>query len=67
LSEPTDPISIRHFDVIRNNNSRNTEQDLKDILAFYKSPIGRKMLLVEPRVIDSSLIPAADIPDSCRI
>jgi len=32
-----------------------TEQELKDILAFYQSPAGRKMLTVQPKVIDSSM------------
>jgi hypothetical protein len=32
-----------------------TEQELKDILAFYKSPAGKKMLQVQPKVIDSSM------------
>ena len=32
-----------------------TEQELKDILAFYQSPAGKKMLTVQPRVIDASM------------
>ena len=32
-----------------------TEQELKDILAFYQTPAGKKMLLVQPKVIDSSM------------
>jgi hypothetical protein len=32
-----------------------TEQELKDILTFYQSPAGKKMLTVQPKVIDSSM------------
>lgn len=32
-----------------------SEQELKDILAFYQSPAGKKMLNVQPKVIDSSM------------
>jgi hypothetical protein len=32
-----------------------TEQELKDILSFYKSPAGQKLLKMQPRVIDSSM------------
>jgi uncharacterized protein len=32
-----------------------SEQELKDILAFYQSPAGKKILIVQPKVIDSSM------------
>lgn len=32
-----------------------TEQELKDLLAFLRSPIGRKMIEQEPKTIDASL------------
>jgi hypothetical protein len=32
-----------------------TEQELKDILAFYKSPAGKKLLQQQPIVIDASM------------
>lgn len=32
-----------------------TEQELKDILAFYKSPAGKKLLNEQPQVVDSSM------------
>ncbi len=35
--------------------SKFTEQELKDILVFYKSPAGKKLLAVQPQVIDSSM------------
>ncbi len=38
-----------------------TEQELKDILAFYQSPAGKKMLTVQPKVIDSSMAFAPDL------
>ena len=32
-----------------------TEQELKDALAFYKSPLGRKMVKEEPEILDQSM------------
>jgi hypothetical protein len=32
-----------------------TEQELKDILTFYKSPVGQKLLAQQPQIIDSSM------------
>ena len=32
-----------------------TEQELKDLLAFYKSPLGTKLLTAEPRAIQFSM------------
>jgi hypothetical protein len=37
-----------------------TEQELKDILAFYRSPTGKKMLTQQPNVIDASMKFAQD-------
>jgi len=34
--------------------SRFTEQELKDVLAFYKSPVGRKVVAQEPVILDQS-------------
>jgi hypothetical protein len=34
---------------------RFTEQELKDMLAFYKSPLGKKMLTEEPHVVEMTL------------
>jgi hypothetical protein len=31
---------------------RFTEQELKDVLAFYKSPVGRKVITQEPVILD---------------
>lgn len=35
--------------------TRFTEQELKDALAFYKTPLGRKMVEEEPKILDQSL------------
>jgi uncharacterized protein len=35
--------------------SRLSEQELKDALAFYKSPLGVKLTKVEPQVLDDSM------------
>jgi hypothetical protein len=40
--------------------SRFTEQELKDLLAFYKSPLGKKMLAEETIVIENTLRMAQD-------
>ncbi|WP_426434451.1 DUF2059 domain-containing protein [Bradyrhizobium genosp. P] len=32
-----------------------TEQELKDLVAFYKSPLGQKLLVAEPKAINGSL------------
>jgi uncharacterized protein len=34
--------------------SKFTEQELKDVLAFYKSPVGRKVITQEPVILDQS-------------
>ena len=34
---------------------RFSESELKEVLAFYKSPIGRKVVAEEPRAIDASM------------
>jgi hypothetical protein len=40
-----------------------TEQELKDLLAFYKSPLGKKVIEQEPRVLDSSMARASEWAD----
>jgi hypothetical protein len=40
--------------------SRFTEQELKDALTFYKSPLGRKLLAEEANVLDQSMKSAQD-------
>lgn len=40
--------------------SRFTEQELKDTLAFYKSPLGKKLLAEEPPFVERTLQTAQD-------
>jgi hypothetical protein len=42
-------------DVARLYATRFTEQELKDTLAFYKSPLGRKLLVEEPNLVEQSM------------
>jgi hypothetical protein len=37
-----------------------TEAELKDILVFYQSPLGRKMIVEEPKAIDESVSSAGE-------
>jgi uncharacterized protein len=39
---------------------RFTEQELKDLLAFYKSPLGQKVVIDEPKVLDTAMQRAQD-------
>ena len=40
--------------------SRFTEKEIKDLLAFYQSPLGRKLILEEPKALDQSMTYAQD-------
>jgi hypothetical protein len=40
-----------------------TEQELRDLLAFYKSPLGKKMVAQEPQVFDKSIAHASEWAD----
>jgi hypothetical protein len=42
-------------EVARNYATFFTEQELKDVLAFYKSPAGKKLVSEQPKVVDASL------------
>ena len=42
-------------EVARNYATQFSEQELKDILAFYKSPVGTKLMSEQPRVVDTSM------------
>lgn len=53
LVDATARIYAQHF----------TEVELKDMLAFYQSPVGRKMVIEEPKVIDESMANAGDWGD----
>ncbi|HET9716542.1 MAG TPA: DUF2059 domain-containing protein [Pseudolabrys sp.] len=37
-----------------------TEQELKEVLAFYKTPAGTKLLMQQPKIVDSSMKFAQD-------
>jgi hypothetical protein len=47
-------------DVTRMYAQRFTEQEMKDTLAFYSSPLGKKLLAEEPVFVDESLKYAQD-------
>lgn len=47
-------------DVARIYATRFTEQEMKDTLAFYKSPLGKKILTEEPAFVDRSMSAAQD-------
>jgi uncharacterized protein len=40
--------------------SRFTEKEIKDLLVFYQSPLGRKLITEEPKAIDQSMTYAQD-------
>lgn len=42
-------------EVAKNYASHFNEQELKDLLAFYKSPVGSKLLNEQPEIVDASL------------
>ena len=46
-----------------------TEQELKDLVTFYKSPLGQKLLATEPRAIQFSMSSRASTPSgvSCTL
>jgi uncharacterized protein len=44
--------------------SRFTEQELRDLLAFYQSPLGQKSLVEDPKVLDQSMIYAGTWADN---
>ena len=40
--------------------SRFTEKEIKDLLAFYQTPLGRKLIAEEPKALDQSMTYAQD-------
>jgi uncharacterized protein len=54
LVDATARIYAEHF----------TEAELKDMLTFYQSPVGRKMIVEEPKVIDESISSAGQWGDA---
>ena len=53
LKEVTDEIATLYA-------SRFTEKEIKDILAFYNSPVGKKMISEEPKALEASMSFAQD-------
>ena len=53
FSEITDAVAKTYA-------SNFTEQELKDILAFYQTPTGKKFLVAQPKVIETSMAFAGD-------
>jgi hypothetical protein len=47
--------------------SRFTEPELKQILTFYQSPVGQKMVIEEPKAIEDSMSGAAAWADNLSI
>ena len=43
-----------HAEIARAYASRFTEQELKEILAFYKTPLGKKLIVEEPKGVDDA-------------
>jgi Uncharacterized protein conserved in bacteria len=72
LSKDLNEIAIKirndlapRFDELVNDVARNyaihfTEQELKDVLAFYKSPAGKKLISEQPKVVEASMKFAQD-------
>ena len=44
-----------------------TEPELKQILAFYQSPVGQKMIVEEPKAIEDSMHNAAEWADNLSV
>jgi hypothetical protein len=40
--------------------ARFTEQELREVLAFYKTPLGQKVITEEPKILDGSMAQAND-------
>jgi hypothetical protein len=44
-----------------------TEQELKDLVAFYQSPLGKKMVVEEPKALDESMASAGKWGDNLSL
>jgi hypothetical protein len=53
-------LAALRTDIARIYASRLTEQEMKETLAFYKSPLGKKILSEEPTFVDRSMAAAQD-------
>ena len=55
--DTTAKIYARHF----------TEQELKDLLTFYQSPLGKKVIVEEPKALDESMASAGTWADNLSL
>ena len=44
-----------HNELARGYASQFSEQDLKDLIAFYKTPLGKKLIEQEPKILEQSM------------
>jgi hypothetical protein len=44
-----------------------TEDELKQLLAFYQTPLGQKMIAQEPRALDESMVSAGQWADKLSL
>jgi hypothetical protein len=54
LKEFSPRVAEVQLEIARGYASRFTEQELKDILAFYKTPLGKKLITEEPKGVDEA-------------
>jgi hypothetical protein len=47
-------------EVARTYAQRFSEQELKDLVVFYKTPLGQKVIVEEPRALDAAMSRAQD-------
>jgi hypothetical protein len=53
-------LSALRQDIVKLYAARFTEQELKEVLTFYKSPIGKKLLTEEPTFVERTMTTAQD-------
>jgi hypothetical protein len=56
LKEFTPRLQELHDNVATIYASKFSEKELTDILAFYKSPLGQKIVTTEPKILDESVV-----------
>jgi hypothetical protein len=56
LKEFTPRLQELHDNVAKIYASKFSEKELADILAFYKSPLGQKIVTTEPKILDESVV-----------
>ncbi len=53
-------MALLRSEIVKAYAARYTEQELKDTLAFYKSPLGKKLLAEEPQFVEKAMSAAQD-------